>query len=115
MERPSVDVTPGEAAPRTFVIPPAVLAHRMQRYAVYLMIIAFLLVLANLTSLTVEVVLWFAAGLAATFALLCAVTVVVLNAIAWNFERMREEMRGGRSATDMHPTEPRARERPSSV
>lgn len=101
MDRPSVEVAPGVIIPRKFVIPPAVLAHRMQRYAVYLIVCSFLLMLANVRALSLEAVLWFASGLAAAFALLCATTVVVLNAIAWNFDRMREELRGGRQATDM--------------
>jgi hypothetical protein len=83
------------------VIPPAVLARRMQRYAVYLMVMAFLLLLGQLDALSPKAVLWFASGLAAAFALLCAVAVVILNAIAWNFDRLREELRGGRGSLNM--------------
>ena len=109
MDRPSVEVAPGVVIPHKYVIPPALLAHRMQRYSVYLIVTAFLLIALNYRAVTVDAVLWFAAGLAATFALLCAVTVVVLNAIAWNFERMRDEWRGGRDVTDMRgPRRPRA-------
>lgn len=101
MERPSIEAAPGVTIPRKFIIPPAVVAHRMQRYAIYLMACAFLLMAANLNTLTLETVLWFATGIAAVFALLCAITVVILHAIAWNFDRMREELHGGRTATDM--------------
>ncbi|MGD2135218.1 MAG: hypothetical protein PVF27_03615 [Gemmatimonadales bacterium] len=101
MERPSIEAAPGVVIPRKYVIPPAVLAHRMQRYAVYLMVCAFALIAANVSALSASAVLWFAAGIAAAFALLCASTVVVLNAIAWNFDRIREELKGGRQATDM--------------
>lgn len=80
------------------VIPPAVLAHRMQRYAVYLMVIAFLLLLGQLDALSPKAVVWFASGLVAAFALLCAVAVVILNAIGWNFDRLREQLRGGRGS-----------------
>ena len=101
MDRPSVEPTPGIVIPFKFAIPPAVLAHRMQRYALYLMICAFLLLALNMGALTVELVLWFAAGLAAVFALLCATAAVLLNAIQWDFEHTREELKGGRKATDM--------------
>lgn len=101
MQRPSIEAAPGVVIPRKYVIPPAVLAHRMQRYAVYLMVCAFLLLAVNVSALSVSAVLWFAAGLTAAFALLCATTVVVLHAIAWNFDRLREELQGGRQATDM--------------
>ncbi len=83
---------------RRVVIPPAVQAMRMQRYSVYLLVIAFLLVGANYQSLTLEAVLWFAAGLSAAFSILCAICVVILNGLAWNFGRLREELRGGRSS-----------------
>ncbi len=103
MERPSVEAAPGIVIPRKYVIPPAVLAHRMQRYAVYLMVCAFVLMLANVRALTVEAVLWFAAGIAAAFALLCAIAAVILNAIQWSFERLKEDLTtGGRRAVDMH-------------
>ena len=101
MNRPSVEAAPGVVIPVKFVIPPAVLAHRMQRYALYLMICAFLLMALNYNSLSLEAVLWFASGLAAVFALLCATSSVLLNAIQWDYERLKEEMHGGRQATDM--------------
>jgi hypothetical protein len=79
MDRPSVEAAPGIVIPRKFVIPPAVLANRMQRYAVYLIVCAFVLMLANVR------------------------TAVILNAVQWNFERLREDlMTGGRQAVDMH-------------
>jgi hypothetical protein len=83
------------------VIPPAVLAHRMQRYSVYLIVAAFLLMGLNYDALSLSAVLWFAAGLSAGFAILCAVAVVLLNAVAWNFDRLREELRGGRESIDL--------------
>lgn len=83
------------------VIPPAVLAARMQRYSVWLMVCTFALLLLNVSDLRMGAVLWFAAGVTAAFALLCAITVVILNAIAWNFARLTEELRGGRSAQDL--------------
>ena len=99
--RPSVEAAPGVVIPFKFSIPPAVLAHRMQRYALYLMICAFLLMALNFSALSLEAVLWFAAGLAAVFALLCATSTVLLNAMQWDYERLKEEMRGGRQSTDM--------------
>lgn len=95
---------------RRHVIPPAVQAQRMQRYAIYLMVLAFALVGANYQSLTLEGVLWFAAGLTAGFSVLCAVAVVILNGLAWNFDRMRVELQGGRQAQGVvlpGPTSPR--------
>lgn len=83
------------------VIPPAVLAKRMQRYSVYLMVAAFAFLALNFTAVNMSGVLWFAAGLCAGFAIMCAATVVILNAIAWNFARLTEELRGGRGAHDM--------------
>lgn len=101
MERASIEATPGVVIERKHVIPPAVMAHRMQRYAIYLMVLAFVLMAVNFRALSLEAVLWFASGLVAAFALLCAVAVVTLHAVAWNFDRMREELRGGRQATDL--------------
>ena len=101
MQRPTVEAIPGVFIARKHVIPPAVMAHRMQRYSIILMIIAFLLIGLNFTTLSREVVLWFAAGITAMFAILCAVTVVILNALAWNFERLKLELHGGAEATDM--------------
>ncbi|HUH12115.1 MAG TPA: hypothetical protein VMK65_03360 [Longimicrobiales bacterium] len=83
------------------VIPPAVLAARMQRYSIWLTLCTLALLLLNVSDLQRGAVLWFAAGVTAAFALLCAVTVVILNAIAWNFARLTEELRGGRAAQDL--------------
>jgi O-antigen/teichoic acid export membrane protein len=77
------------------------MAHRMQRYSLALIIISFLLVALNWATVTLPTILWVAAGVAAMFALLCAITVVILHAIAWNFDRLRMELRGGPEATDM--------------
>jgi hypothetical protein len=77
---------------RRTVIPPAVQAARMQRYSLYLVILAFIIVGANYQALTMPSVLWFAAGITAAFSLLCAITVVILEAIAWNFDRLRSEL-----------------------
>jgi len=82
------------------VIPPHVEATRMQRYSIYLMVGSFALVGVNYASLTMASVLWFAAGICAGFALLCAITVVILHAIAWNFDRLREEQTGLRTSQD---------------
>lgn len=101
MKRPTVEAAPGLVIQRKYVVPPAVMAFRMHRYSIALIIMAILLVILNFSMVNLPVLLWFAAGLAAVFALMCAVTVVVLNAIAWNFDRLREELRGGREATDM--------------
>jgi hypothetical protein len=82
----------------------------MQRYAVYLMVMAFVLVGANYEALTLERVLWFAAGTTAGFSVLCAVAVVILHGLAWNFDRMRVELQGGRQAQGVAlpgPTSPR--------
>jgi len=104
VKRPTVEALPGVFITRKHVIPPAVMAHRMQRYSITLMIVAFLLIGLNFTTLSREVVLWFAAGITAMFAILCAIAVVILNALAWNFERLRQELRGGLQATDLHQT-----------
>jgi len=101
MSRPTVEAAPGVVIERKYVIPPALLAIRMQRYSVALMILAFVLFATNFLNLTLETVLWFAAGLTVVFALLCAVTVVILNAIAWNFDRLRDELKGGREVHEM--------------
>jgi len=102
---------------RKHVIPPAVMAHRMQRYSITLMIVAFLLIGLNFTTLSREVVLWFAAGITAVFAILCAIAVVILNALAWNFERLRQELHGGLQATDLHqaPDDPARRRGPAGA
>jgi hypothetical protein len=101
MSRPTVEASPGVIIERKYVIPPAVLAIRMQRYSVALMALAFILLAVNFANLSLEKVLWFAAILTAVFAILCAVTVVILHAIAWNFDRLKEELKGGREAQDM--------------
>ncbi len=91
---------------RRHVIPPAVQAARMQRYSVYLMVLAFIIVAANYQSLTTGTILWFAAGITVTFSLLCAVTVVILHAIAWNFDRLRDEWAGQRTAREVGAPDP---------
>jgi len=101
VKRPTIEAVPGVFITRKHVIPPAVMAHRMQRYSISLMIIAILLIGLNFATLSREVVLWFAAGITTVFAILCAVTVVILNALAWNFERLKLELHGGAEATDM--------------
>ena len=89
-----------DTSEKRHVIPPHVEATRMQRYSIYLMVGSFALVGVNYASLTVASVLWFAAGICAGFALLCAITVVILHAIAWNFDRLREEQAGLRTSQD---------------
>ena len=70
---------PAVLPPRKHVIPPAVMAARMQRYSVYLIVCAFLLLGVNYPALNLSAVLWFASGLVAGFALLCAMAVVLLH------------------------------------
>ena len=89
-----------DTSEKRHVIPPHIEATRMQRYSIYLMVGSFALVGVNYASLTVASVLWFAAGICAGFALLCAITVVILHAIAWNFDRLREEQAGLRTSQD---------------
>ncbi len=101
MSRQTVEASPGVFIERKYVIPPAVLAMRMQRYSIALMLLAFILIATNYSNLSLEKVLWFAAGLTAVFAILCAVTVIILNAIAWNFDRLRDELQGGRDVQEM--------------
>jgi hypothetical protein len=88
-------------AGRKHVIPPHVQANRMQRYSLYLLIAAFLLVGLNYPSLSMSSVLWFAAGLCAAFGLLCATAVIILHGLAWNFDRLRDEWAGRRSSQDV--------------
>ncbi len=95
-----------DTSERKPVIPPHVQAARMQRYSIYLLVGAFALVGANYASLTMSSVLWFAAGIIAGFALLCAITVVILLAIAWNFDRLREEQMGLREYRDFLEPDP---------
>ncbi len=95
-----------DTSERKHVIPPHVQAARMQRYSIYLLVGAFALVGVNYASLTMSAVLWFAAGISAAFALLCAIAVVILNAIAWNFDRLREEQIGLRSSQDFREPDP---------
>ena len=78
----------------------------MQRYSLYLLGVAFALIGLNYPSLTMSSVLWFAAGLCAAFALLCAIAVVILQAIAWNFDRLREEQSGLRTSQDLRQPDP---------
>lgn len=106
------DAAPGDVK-RSHVIPPAVQAQRMQRYSVYLVVAAFLLVGLNYSALSAGAVLWFAAGLTAAFSLLCAVCVVILHAVAWNFDRLREELRGGRVSRSVGAPDPSASPRPT--
>ena len=80
------------AGSRKAVIPPAILAVRMQRYSVYLMVLAFALLAVNYRELRLSSVLWYASVLCAVFAIMSAVAVVILNAVAWNFDRLRTEL-----------------------
>ena len=98
-----------DTSERKHVIPPHVQAARMQRYSVYLLVGAFSLVGVNYASLTISSVLWFAAGICAAFALLCAIAVVILHAIAWNFDRLREEQLGPRPSRDFREPGPAPR------
>ena len=97
-----------DTSERKHNIPPHVQAIRMQRYSLYLLVGAFAFVGVNYPSLTMSSVLWFAAGICAAFALLCAITVVILQAIAWNFDRLREEQTGGRPSQDVRQVGPEA-------
>ena len=87
-------------------IPPHVQATRMQRYSLYLLVGAFAFVGANYQSLTMSSALWFAAGICAGFALLCAIAVVILQGLAWNFDRLREEQAGLRTSQDVRLQDP---------
>ena len=91
---------------RKHIIPPHVQAARMQRYSIYLLVAAFAVIGLNYQSLTMSSVLWFAAGISAAFALLCAIAVIILNAIAWNFDRLREEQAGLRTSQDVRLEDP---------
>ena len=91
---------------RKYIIPPHVQAARMQRYSIYLLVAAFAVIGLNYQSLTMSSVLWFAAGISAAFALLCAIAVIILNAIAWNFDRLREEQTGLRTSQDVRQPGP---------
>ncbi len=95
-----------DTSEKKHVIPPHVQAARMQRYSLYLLGVAFALVGLNYPALTMASVLWFAAGLCAAFALLCAIAVVILQAIAWNFDRLREEQKGLRTSQDFRQPGP---------
>ncbi len=97
-----------DTSERKHIIPPHVQATRMQRYSLYLLGVAFALIGLNYPSLTMASVLWFAAGICAAFALLCAIAVVILQAIAWNFDRLREEQKGLRSSQDLRQPDPAA-------
>ncbi len=90
-----------DTSERKHIIPPHVQANRMQRYSLYLLGVAFALIGLNYPALTMASVLWFAAGICAAFALLCAIAVVILQAIAWNFDRLREEQAGLRASRDL--------------
>ena len=95
-----------DASERKHHIPPHVQAARMQRYSIYLLVAAFAVIGLNYQSLTMSSVLWFAAGISAAFALLCAIAVIILNAIAWNFDRLREEQTGLRTSQDVRQPGP---------
>ena len=83
------------------VIPPAVQADRMHRYSIWMMVLAFLIIALNYQNITVSAVLWFAAGLVAVFAIVTAIGVTLMHGLAWNFDRLVEEVRGGRAAQDV--------------
>lgn len=114
MSTPAVNVDTQQETRRSHVIPPAVQARRMQRYSVYLIAVAFLLVALNYRAVTFTTVLWIAAGLSVAFSLLCAACVVILHGLAWNFDRLREEMKGGRRGDLVGTPDPAAPPRPSS-
>ncbi len=71
---------------------PALLAHKLQRYSMMLIVAAFVLIGFNFEVVTRESVLWFMAGLCAAMAVLYGVATTILDAIAWNFERLRDEL-----------------------
>ena len=95
-----------DTSEKKHIIPPHVQANRMQRYSLYLMGVAFALIGLNYPALTMASVLWFAAGICAAFALLCAIAVVILHAMAWNFDRLREEQIGLRRSQDFREPDP---------
>ncbi len=97
-----------DTSERKHIIPPHVQANRMQRYSLYLLGVSFALIALNYPSLTMASVLWFAAGLCAAFALLCAIAVVILQGLAWNFDRLREEQKGLRTSQDFREPRPTA-------
>ncbi len=103
-----------DTSERRYVIPPAVQADRMQRYAVSLLVGSFAFMGLNYESLTLEKVVWFASGILATFSLLCAIAVVILHAIAWNFDRLRDEWAGQRTSQEVGTPDPEAPPRSSS-
>jgi hypothetical protein len=115
MTTPDAHTVAEQPAKRRYVIPPSVQADRMHRYSIHLVLASFLLVGANYQSLTITNVLWFAAGITAAFSLLCAICVVMLHAVAWNFDRLREELRGGRAAQAVGTPDPTAPRRPSGL
>jgi Na+/H+-dicarboxylate symporter len=79
---------------KRYVIPPAVEAQRMNRYAVLLMIGAFALVGANIAELTPSRLMWFGALLLAVVAIVLAATAVVLRALQWHYDRLADEFHG---------------------
>jgi hypothetical protein len=92
MQQVGVEAVSGIVIPRKFAIPPGTLAKRLQRYAVYLIVCCFALMLANVRAVSLETLLWFATAMAAAFALLCGVTAVILHAIQWKSEQPTEDI-----------------------
>jgi len=84
---------------KRYVIPPAVEAQRMQRYAVLLMIGAFALIGANIAELTPGRLMWFGALLLAIVAIVLAAAAVILRALQWHYDRLADEFHGVRRVT----------------
>jgi hypothetical protein len=83
-----------ESAPKRHVIPPAVEAERMRRYSVILMIVAFLLLGANIAELTPARLLWFGAMLLAVMGIVLGAAGVVMRGLQWHYDKLAEEFRG---------------------
>lgn len=95
MKRPSLVFFTQE-----YVNLPAYLAKSTKRYAIILSIVAVIAIAVNASSITQEKALWAIAGVSLVFAIICGIGVTILDAMAWNFERLREELGVQRQTVD---------------
>ncbi len=79
---------------------PQSLAKSTKRYAIILAIVAVIAIAFNASAITQEKALWAVAGVSLIFAIVCGIGVTILDAVAWNFERLREELGVERHTVD---------------
>lgn len=84
-----------------FVNLPSLLAKSARRYSIILTVVAMVAIAFNAPVFTQEKMLWFIAGVGVVFAIGCGICVTILDAVAWNFERLRQELGVERHTIDV--------------